>query len=188
MGIPVLNYPDYTVSEKGEIFSRKSNRILKHNITNQGYHTVELFNKHGSKRLLVHRLVAQAYVPNPENLPQVNHINENKGDNSARNLEWCTAKYNMNYGEAAKTRHKKIDYSTESRKSIARRNGKAVSRPVLQIMNGEVVNRFESAKQASVFTGISHSHICEAASGKAKTAGGFTWLHERRSDLSGFQS
>ncbi len=177
--VTILNYPDYTINEKGEVFSRKNNCVLKHNIMKTGYHTVELFNKHGSKRLLVHRLVAQAYIPNPQNLPQVNHINENKGDNSVCNLEWCSAKYNMNYGQAAKLRHKNIDYSTEIRKNIARKNGKAVSRPVLQMINGEVINCFESAKQASIFTGVNHAHICDVANGRRKTAGGFIWVYRK---------
>ena len=105
MGLPVLDYPNYTVCEDGRIYSLLSNKYLKQSKNNSGYMTVELFNKNGSKRLLVHRVVAMAYIPNPFGFPQVNHKDENKLNNCVENLEWCTAKYNMNYGNGAKTRH-----------------------------------------------------------------------------------
>lgn len=175
MDMQIAGFPDYTVSRNGDVFSRKCGRFLKHNISKGGYHSVELFNEHGHKRLLVHRLVAMAYLPNPENLPQVNHISEDKGDNSVSNLEWCDAKYNMNYGTRIHRKVSNTDYSTEKRKQIARINGKAKARPVLQVADGKIVNRFNNAKDASVATGIDHSHILDVCNGKRKTAGGFVW-------------
>lgn len=170
----------YAVSNTGQVKSLfRYKKVLKPNITKRGYCSVELFKDGQSKRLLIHRLVAEAFISNQDNLPQVNHIDENPMNNSADNLEWCTAKYNMNYGEGAKARHLKIDYSTEKRKQIARENGKKVSKPVLQIKNGQIVNRFESAKMTSKLTGIDHGHICDAANGKYKTSGGYEWKYER---------
>ena len=121
----------YKVSSYGNIYSFKSNKIMKNSPNTRGYLSVELFNN-GSSRNLVHRLVANAFIPNPNNYPQINHIDENPKNNHMDNLEWCTSKYNMNYGNGAKTRHSKIDYSTENRKRIARENGKAVCRKVIQ--------------------------------------------------------
>ena len=103
-GIPVL-FKDvvgyeglYTVSEDGRIYSHISNKFLKPNVTKCGYATVQLFKNKTGKRLLIHRLVAQAFIPNPENKEQVNHKDENKLNNQISNLEWNSRKENMNYG------------------------------------------------------------------------------------------
>lgn len=180
---PIAGYEDYLVNEKGQVFSKKSNKFLKPSM--RMYSSVELSNKNGRKRVLVHRLVAEAFLPNPDNLPQVNHKDENKHNNDVRNLEWCTAKYNMNYGEAAKTRHSKVDYSKPVFKENAIKNGKKHSKPVLQFTrDGEFVNRYESGKEASRQTGANHSHILECCSGKRyKTVKGFVWRYERGDDL-----
>lgn len=178
---PIVDYEGlYEVSNTGQIRSLfRYKKTLKYNVTKRGYCTVELFKNKLSKRLLVHRLVAEAFIPNPDNLPQVNHIDENPQNNSVNNLEWCTAKYNMNYGEGAKTRHLKIDYTTEKRKQVARENGKARAVPVVQIENGIMICAYENAKIASERTGVNHSHICDVANGKRKTAGGYVWKYER---------
>ena len=153
---------------------------------NNGYLSVQLFDENGkSKRFLIHRLVAAAFVPNPENLPQVNHIDENPLNNAVSNLEWCTAKYNMNYGNGAKTRHSKIDYTTENRKTTARINGSKRSKTVLQCsINGELIAKYNSAAEASRKTGANHSHIVECCNGKRyKTVNNFIWKYERNDDL-----
>lgn len=187
--MPVPGYEGlYEVSNLGNVRSLfRFKKQLKWNITRNGYATVQLFKQKQSKRVLVHRLVAMAFIQNPENHPQVNHINENKLDNSARNLEWVTAKENMNHGTRLQRQLKAIDYSTESRKQIARVNGRKACKPVVQMRDGKVVARFNSAKQASIMTGLNHSHICECASGKRyKTVGGYNWKYERNDDLLGF--
>ena len=134
MAIPVVGYKDYLIYPDGKVFSTKSNKFLKPNITPQGYKSVELFNNNGSKRLLIHRLVAQAFIPNPENLPQVNHKDENPSNNNVDNLEWCTQKYNCNYGtrvdrimETKKQQYKKIykySFNEYSIKIIVTKNNK----------------------------------------------------------------
>ena len=151
MAIPVVGYENYLIYPDGKVFSTKSNKFLKPNITPQGYKSVELFNNNGSKRLLIHRLVAQAFIPNPENLPQVNHKDENPSNNSMDNLEWCTAKYNMNYGNGAITRHQKIDYTAEVFKRIGRENGKAVCRPaILQLRTLTIREELQERKLAQL--------------------------------------
>lgn len=186
MGIPVAGYENYLVEPDGRIFSLITNKFLKENIGKTGYRTVELFNDNGSKRLLVHRIVATAFIPNPDGLPQINHKDENKANNHVENLEWCSAKYNMNYGEAAKTRHLKIDYTTIQRKVLARENGKKACVPVLQFdKNGKFINRYESVKDAYEATNI--LHISECCHNRRKTAGGYVWKSERSDDLSVFQ-
>lgn len=178
---PVKGYEGlYEVSNTGQVKSLfRYRKVLKPNIMKRGYCSVELFKGSNSKRLLIHRLVAEAFIPNDSNLPQINHIDENPMNNTVDNLEWCTAKYNMNYGIGAKTRHLRIDYSTENRKRIARENGMKRAKPVSQYKDGLKVNTYRSAKEASSKTGIDPSHICDVTRGKRKTAGGYCWEYER---------
>ena len=92
----------YEIDTEGNVFSLRfrENKPLKGSITNSGYLTVQLYGDNGTKTITVHRLVAQTFIPNPLGLPQINHKDENRLNNSASNLEWCTAKYNSNYGHA----------------------------------------------------------------------------------------
>ena len=88
----------YEVSDKGNVRNVRRNTLLKLQ-KNQGYIRVAL-SKNGIKTWLrVHRLVAQAFLPNPDNLPEINHKNEDKTNNRVDNLEWCDRKYNNNYGD-----------------------------------------------------------------------------------------
>ena len=103
----------YEISDLGRIKSLISNGlILKQSLDKDGYCVVTL----KRKQFKVHRLVAMTFIPNPNNLPQVNHKDENKTNNTVDNLEWCDAKYNINYGNRnEKTRNKLLgtSYSTE---------------------------------------------------------------------------
>ena len=93
----------YQVSNIGEIKSLNYKQTHKPHLLSQakdrdGYFRVVLVKDKQRKNKLVHRLVAEAFIPNPNNLPQVNHKDEQAGNNIVTNLEWCTAKYNVNYG------------------------------------------------------------------------------------------
>ena len=95
----------YQVSNKGRIRRKKDNFVYKPRTFTNGYKSVLLYkdgkwSRTGGKSELVHRLVALAFIPNPNNYPQVNHKDENKSNNFVDNLEWCTRKYNNNYGTA----------------------------------------------------------------------------------------
>ncbi len=98
----IQGYEQYAVSTDGHIKSVVSGKILKPQVTNKGYHVVRLYNHDGNKLLKVHRLVAGAFIENPHNLPQVNHIDENKTNNCVCNLEWCDNQHNTTYGNAKK--------------------------------------------------------------------------------------
>ena len=88
----------YEVSNKGNVRNVRRNTLLKLSKTNDGYIQVHLYKNGIRTGFKVHRLVAQAFIPNPDNLPEVNHKDEDKTNNNVTNLEWCTAKYNVNYG------------------------------------------------------------------------------------------
>ena len=188
MGIPIPEYPDYLIEKDGRIFSKKTNKWLKASIGNTGYYGIELANDQGHKRLSIHRLVALAYIPNPHNLPQVNHKDENKLNNHVSNLEWCTSYYNMTYGTLIERRVAHTDYSKPCYRENAIKNGKKVSRPVARYTkDGQYIDSFESAKDAVRKLGLTSSHITECCRCQRKSSNGYVWRYERRDDLSVFQ-
>lgn len=96
----IEGYEKYSINELGEVRSRFSNRILKHQVDGKGYPMVFLYNSQGCKMKTIHRLLAVAFIPNPENKPDINHKNGVKTDFSLSNLEWCTKSENMNHAYA----------------------------------------------------------------------------------------
>ena len=186
MGIPVwkpvVNYEGlYEVSSDGRIRSLfRYKKELKPSITGNGYATVELFKNKVGKRLSVHRIVAMAFIPNENNLPEVNHIDENKLNNNVSNLVWMSKKENMSWGTRTQRQIASTDYSTKNRKEIARTNGKKTAKKVMQFSKDEVfLCTYKSGKEASLKTGINHSHIMECCRQKRKSAGGYIWRYER---------
>ena len=125
-----------------------------------GYLFVRLCKDGVKKRFLLHRLVAEVFIPNPDNLPQVNHKDENPNNNCIENLEWCDVAYNINYGG----RNEKVKTK--------------ISIPVFQYTKGgEFVKRYDSAVQAEKETGISSQNISRCRAGKLPSAGGFIWKY-----------
>lgn len=160
----IEGYPDYMVSSDGKVWSLNYHHTgkmkeLKPWMTS-GYLYVGLWNDNTLIKKRVHRLVAEAFIDNPDNLPQVNHKDEDKTNNSVGNLEWCTAEYNLNYGAR----------NERSAKTLT--NHKAFSIPVVCLETGVV---FPSAHEASRQTGIDQRNISACCNGKQKTAGGYHW-------------
>ena len=100
----ILRHPDYAITEKGDIYNEKTKRYLKASASNTGYLTVYV----DGKNRLLHRLLAQTFIPNPDDLPCVNHKDGNKLNNDISNLEWCT--YGENERHAYKTGLKKCRF------------------------------------------------------------------------------
>lgn len=96
----IKGFPDYLITDSGKVYSLKSKKWLKTVLSGSGYQRVWLYNDNGGIRKAVHRLVAEAFIPNPHKLPEINHIDEDKNNNSVENLEWCTHRYNSTYGTA----------------------------------------------------------------------------------------
>ena len=95
----VTGFPKYLIDTNGNIYNKRTMKKLKDRDNGRGYRAVCLYNSEGKMvHKYVHRLVAETFIPNPNNLPEVNHIDENKANNSVDNLEWCDRKYNNNYG------------------------------------------------------------------------------------------
>ena len=113
---PIFDYSDYQVSNLGRIKSLKRHKILKQFDNRRGYKRVNLTKFGISKPFAIHRLVAKAFIPNPNKYPCVNHKDENPSNNCASNLEWCTYQYNNTYGTAKERRVKTYKDNTDKRK------------------------------------------------------------------------
>ena len=100
---PIIGYENlYKINNYGEVLSLRSNKILKPNNNGIGYFIIQLCKNGKRKNYLIHRLVAEHFLDNPNNLPEVNHKDEDKSNNFVNNLEWCEHKYNMNYKQLQK--------------------------------------------------------------------------------------
>lgn len=98
MELKNFGYPGYLISDDGQLWSERSQKFLKPSLTRYGYYKYTISINNQRKTFFAHRLVAIAFIPNPNNLPQVNHKDENKLNNHVDNLEWCDFSYNNNYG------------------------------------------------------------------------------------------
>lgn len=143
----IKNFPEYWVSPDGRVWSFRKNKFLSPSISD-GYLQVVLKNDEGFKTVKVHRLVAEAYIPNPDNKPQVDHINRIRTDNRVENLRWATL--------------------------IENASNKNNVRKVLCVETNEI---FSSLSEAERQTKISHENISKVCRGKRKTAGGYHWKY-----------
>lgn len=161
----------YQVSNLGRIKSfRRSTKfkcqdeyILKPSHANNGYCQVTLYGNAAKKKFLVHRLVAEAFIPNPENLPQINHKDENPLNNKVSNLEWCTTEYNNAYGTA---KIRMID---------------SKSQPVEQLtIDGRVIAIYRSVRIACEIIGVTKASLGYALRNGTNCKGYF-WRHSDHS-------
>lgn len=158
----------YQISDEGEVRSLNYNKtgkaqLLKPADSGKGYLFVGLCKNGKRKKFKVHRLVAMAFIPNPSNLPYINHKDENKENNCVSNLEWCDRKYNNNYG----TRNQRIAEKTT--------NGK-LSKPVRQYdLKGNFIQEFPSTHEVERKFGYNNGNISATCNGNQKTAYGYRW-------------
>ena len=168
---PVAGYEGkYSVSNLGNVYSHLTERVLRPCKEGCGYLTVVLYDNGKKWQVGVHRLVARAFVPNPENKPTVNHLNENKEDNRASNLGWATMKEQCNYGtrtarQVAHTNYKeiakKIDYKALAQKRDHTKSIEATSRKTRLIKDGVVIGDFPSRASVARYLGIGSTRISD---------------------------
>jgi hypothetical protein len=154
----VLNkYPYYRISRDGEIYSLNHRRLLECTKTREGRTIVILSAKDSKpKRMYVHRIVAEAYIPNPLNYPVVNHLDGNPSNNAVENLEWCTY-----------SRNSKHAYETGLNKNQTK---------VMQLdLEGNDLRYFDSVSAAAKFVGVTPAAIHCVLSGKGKQSKGYVW-------------
>lgn len=158
----IKDYEDYEISNLGRIKSYKNNkeRLLKPRKDKDGYMKIDLCKDNKKKTHKLHRLVAQAFLANPENKPEVNHKDEDKTNNCASNLQWVTSRENANYG----TRNERV--------------ANANSIPVVQLdLQGNYINVHQSATQVERELGFYNTHIIKCCKGKLDSAYKFKWQY-----------
>ena len=148
----------YQVSDLGRVKRVNTGRILKGRKNTDGYLRVNLYKNNVSYTKTIHRLVAEAFIPNTENKPQVNHIDENKTNNLASNLEWMTSKENNNHG------------------TRTQRTSKPVK--AIDIANGEW-NEYCSIRECARQLGLHQQHITAVLKGRYKQTGGYTFEYAK---------
>ena len=159
-GKKIINYQDYLISKNGQVYSTKTNKIREVEINDNGYCRIKLMDgtKQG-KKFYIHRLVAEAYIPNPNNYNQVNHKNLDKHDNNVDNLEWCSESMNMQHNANNKPENSKrviqLDLLDETK----------------------IIGTYNSIKEASDKTNINNTSIIHCCSGKYKKAGNYKWKY-----------
>jgi len=177
---PIAGYEGlYEVSNMGRVRSiTRYKKVIKPTITNSGYYQYQLWHNGTYRTGLAHRLVAKAFVPNPDNKPVVNHIDENKLNNFVSNLEWVTHVENCRFGTAIKRRTAHLDYS--KRRINNKHQIEVVSKPIIQLdENGNQLCRWESITKCAAAIGVSRSAIGNAIKRGGKTRQGFRFCYER---------
>lgn len=160
---PVPGYEGlYDVSSDGKVWSYVSNKVLSPSHNGRGYlHCV--LTKNGEKRGFgIHRLVAIAFLPNPQGKPTVNHLNEKTDDNRVENLEWAT-------------HHEQNVYGTRPQRCSEKAKKRAVIR---SCPDGSNIKKYESATQAALEEKLRPENIVHCLKGRRKTCGGYQWKYQ----------
>lgn len=161
-------FENYSVNENGVVINTKTNHIKAQIKNNRGYLYVNLYNNGKHKKEFVHRIVAKAFIKNPDNKPYINHIDGNPFNNCVHNLEWCTPLENVEH--ASKTICTMHQYTLANLKR---------QKPIKQInrKTHKLLNVFPSIRYASRATGIPSSNIICVLKGRRSHTKGYLWCY-----------
>lgn len=154
---------DYSVSDDGQVRNDKTGIIKQNTENSHGYDKVDLYKDSKRTTVGVHRLVAKAFIENPDNKPHVNHKDGNKRNNKPENLEWVTAKENVQHAEQNGLTNHVPTYGMLGKKNP---NGGVKGNPVMLVETGEI---FKSAADAERKTGVSDTSILDCIHGRTNT-------------------
>ena len=154
----------YSISSEGRVRNDETNKMKSMDATSDGYHKVDLYSNGKRTSVRVHRLVAEAFIPNPNELPQINHIDGNKENNNVKNLEWVNNSQNMIHAYRTGLATPHPTYGMRGHKNP---NGGRKGIPIFCV---ETNQTFSSAAEAERITGIPDSCICDCLKGKCDHA------------------
>ena len=176
---PVPGYEDnyYLDPENMCVVNKKTNRPLKPRRDGAGYAEVQLWKNNKGTHKTLHKLFAEAYIPNPDNLPYINHKDENTMNYNLDNLEWCTQSYNQKYGTANERRGPKISAAQKGvpKPWVAEQKGMSIT--AVNPWGDET--RYPSAHEAARQLGLDQSGITKVLKGHRKTVGGFRFYYDK---------
>ena len=170
---PIEGFPDYQITSHGRVISLKYGKMkeLKQRKNNCGYLYLNLYENNKMHTKYVHQLVAQAFIPNPENKSEVNHIDENKTNNCVSNLEWMTHKENINHG----TRNERVSKTNGDGRFKGSNHNRA--RAVIGFkINGCDIKYYKYTRESEK-DGFTHSNISACCKGKLKSHKGYVWYY-----------
>lgn len=167
---PILDFQNYAVSLDGRVINLATGKckVPTDNHSGKGYLYVDLYKDGKRHRKFIHRIVAEAYIPNPLNLPFVNHIDGNPKNNNYKNLEWCTARQNVEHAN-------KILGVMNGYKIANQKRQKKVKQ--IDVVTQQEIAIFESIREAERQTGIKSSYISQICRGKFKQCFGYSWCY-----------
>ena len=174
---PVPGYEDnyYLDPDSMHVVNRKTGRPLKPGKDGAGYAMVKLWKNNKGTNKLMHRLFAEAYIPNPNNLPYINHKDENTMNYNLDNLEWCTQSYNQRYGTVNERRGPKISRSSRNKSKPWVAEYKGI--PIVSIDEHGREQWLPSAREAARVLSLDQSHITAVLRGRYKTSGGYRFRY-----------
>lgn len=164
----IIGFENYSVNENGVVVNTLTNHIKLPCYNNRGYLFVDLYKHNKRHREYVHRIVANAFIPNPQNKPYINHIDGNPHNNSVINLEWCTPIENVEHAS-------KIICTMNQYLLANMKKKKAVKQ--IDRKSGKLVNVFSSIQEASRATGIPSSNIVCVLKGRQAYTKNFIWCY-----------
>lgn len=173
---------NYSVSTTGRVRNDRSGKLLKPWKMRCSYLGVTLWKNGQPTKRAVHRLVAEVFIPNPDKLPYIDHINTQTTDNRVENLRWVTPAGNSNNPiTLQRLRRTTFKSGDANPKTMTGKFGKLnpVSKPVLQMRDGQIVAKHECARRAMFDTGIDCTSITKVCKGQRKTAGGYQWKYDK---------
>lgn len=171
--IDIECYSCYQISNLGNVRSVKLGKIkiLKQHKLPKGYRQVTLYDDQGiPKRFYVHRLVAKAFIPNPDNLPIVNHKDENPSNNCVDNLEWCTQSHNCRWDDV------------HIKRGLHHRNNNQSKKVFQYTLDGEFVKEWPSCKEVERQLGFENTRISACSNGNQMQSYGFMWFCDYKGD------
>ena len=167
---PILDFDNYSVSLDGRVINNTTGKCKQptDNHTGNGYLYVDLYKNGKRSRKYIHRLVAEAYIPNPLNLPYVNHIDGNPKNNNYKNLEWCTARQNVEHANEILGVMNGYKIANQKRRKKVKQ---------IDAVTQKEIAVFESIREAERQTGINSSYISQICRGKFKQCFGHSWCY-----------